>query len=96
MCYNLGMDTTIRNLDEKVYRAMKARAAAEGRTIGETVNDAIRAYLARPDPNRHGSLAALRPRPYPEGNERLSEEINAIVYGVEAKPSATDGRELRV
>ena len=76
------MDTTIRNLDPKTYRAMKARAAAEGRTIGETVNDAIRAYLARPDPGRRGSLAALVPRPYPKGNEKLSEEIDAVVYGV--------------
>lgn len=77
------MDTTIRNLDEKTYRALKARAALEGKTIGELVNEAVRAYLAGPDPHhRRGSLGDLRPRPYPEGNERLSEEIDAVVYGV--------------
>lgn len=76
------MDTTIRNLDETAYRALKARAALAGKTIGQVVNEAIRLYLARPDslPKR-GSLDDLRPEVYPDGNERLSEEVDAIVYG---------------
>lgn len=77
------MDTTIRNLDESAYRALKAQAALEGKTIGDMVNEAIRAYLARPDLHRRpGSLRALVPRPYPKGNEKLSEEIDTVVYGV--------------
>lgn len=76
------MDTTIRNIDEGVYRALKARAALAGKTIGEVVNDAIRAYLARPDMHaRRGSLQDLKPESYPKGNERLSEQIDIIVYG---------------
>lgn len=77
------MDTTIRNLDERAYRELKARAALSGKTIGETVNEAIRAYLARPDLSRRaGSLADMEPLEYPEGNERLSEQVDAVVYGV--------------
>jgi hypothetical protein len=76
------MDTTIRNIDEKAYRALKARAALSGKTVGETVNEAIRAYLARPDRTQGtGSLSELVPRAYPKGNERLSEEVDAVVYG---------------
>ena len=77
------MDTTIRNLDEHLYRELKARAARAGKTMGEVVNEAMSAYLARPTalPKR-GSLRDLRPENYPEGNERLSEEIDTIVYGV--------------
>lgn len=77
------MDTTIRNLDEQAYRDLKARAAREGKTMGQAVNEAIRAYLAGPGA-RAGtrSLAELRPEPYPAGSERLSEEIDAVVYGV--------------
>ncbi|MFQ5903150.1 MAG: hypothetical protein ACE5JO_05610 [Candidatus Binatia bacterium] len=76
------MDTTIRNIDETAYRALKARAALAGKTMGEMVNEAIRAYLARPDVHtKRGSLRDLRPERYPKGNERLSEEIDAIVYG---------------
>lgn len=76
------MDTTIRNLDEGLYRRLKARAALEGKTIGEAMNEAIRAYVVRPDPSRRdGSLADLQSQPYPEGNESLSREIDEIVYG---------------
>lgn len=76
------MDTTIRNLDERAYRALKARAALTGRTIGDTVNEAIQVYLARPaDHLRTGSLADLRPMILPPGNEELSREIDQVVYG---------------
>jgi plasmid stability protein len=76
------MDTTIRNLDDESYRALKARAALEGKTIGEMVNEAIRALLDRPGgAPRRGSLRDLRPEPYPKGNEKLSEEIDALLYG---------------
>ena len=75
------MDTTIRNLDPRAYRALKARAAATGRTVGEAVNEAIRAYLARPDLPKRGSLRDLEPEAYGAGTERLSEQIDAIVYG---------------
>ena len=76
------MDTTIRNLDETAYRQLKARAALSGKTIGELVTAAIRSYLARPDAlSKRGRLRDLRPEAYPKGNERLSEQIDAIVYG---------------
>jgi len=82
LCYNEHMDRTIRNLDEDVYRQLKARAALRGATVGELMNEAIRAWLARPEdqPGRR-SLADLQPEPYPDGNERLSEEIDAVAYG---------------
>ena len=83
MCYNGQMDTTIRNLDKKAYRALKARAALSGKTMGDMINEAIRAYLRRPAPSmKRGSLRNLKPVSYPEGNERLSAEIDQIVYGV--------------
>jgi len=76
------MDATVRNLDENAYRALRARAALEGRTVGDLFNEAIRAYLARVAiQQRTLSLRALRPEPYPEGDERLSLEIDTVVYG---------------
>ena len=77
------MDTTIRNLDEQSYRALRARAVLEGRTVGELITEAIRGYLLRvPGKQGRASLRALKPEPFPEGNERLASEIDAIVYGV--------------
>jgi plasmid stability protein len=83
MCYMwYRMDTTVRNLDPNAYRALRARAVMEGRTIGEMISEAIRAYLARGEEKRGGgTLRALRPEPFPAGNEGLSLEIDGIVYG---------------
>lgn len=85
MCYHhvlqLIMDTTIRNLDADLYRKLRSRAALAGMTIGEAVSEAMRAYLARPGIPRTGSLRDLVPEPFPDGNERLSQEIDVVVYG---------------
>jgi plasmid stability protein len=76
------VDTTIRNLDEDAYRELKARAALEGKTIGEVVSAAIRAYTSRPLPrNRKRSLADLEPEDYGAGSETSSERVDDVVYG---------------
>ena len=82
MCYNAHMDTTIRNLDRDAYRALKGQAALEGTTIGDLVNRAIRSYLAQcQTAPKTTSIQLLKPAAYPPGNDRLSEEIDTVVYG---------------
>ncbi len=45
------------------------------------ITEAIHVYLGRPETlPRSGSLRDLAPEPYPDGNERLSSEIDTIVY----------------
>jgi plasmid stability protein len=76
------MDTTIRNLDEHAYRAIRARAVIEGRPVGELITEAIRSYIARNTARRPNvSLRDLKPAPFMDGNENLSAEIDAVVYG---------------
>jgi len=76
------MDTTIRNLDEDAYRALRARAVLQGRNVGDLINEAIRAYLAETRLIKgRSSLRDLKPEPFPEGNEHLSEQIDEIAYG---------------
>ena len=76
------MDATIRDLDPCAYRALKAQASLQGRTIGDAVNEAIRAYVDWPGRrDKTGTLRSLQPREFPPSNERLSEEIDAVVYG---------------
>ena len=75
------MDSTIRNLDADLYRKLRARAALTGMTVGEAVSESMRAYLARPETSKDGSLRDLVPEPFPDGNERLSEEIDEVAYG---------------
>lgn len=64
------MDTTIRNLDEQAYKALRARAVLEGRTVGEVINEAIRGYLARPTPGKR-SLREWKPIPFPPGATKI-------------------------
>ena len=74
------MDVTIPDLDVDAYEAMRARAVLEGRTVSELINDAIRAYLARPVPGTR-SWRELIAEPFPPGNDNLSSEIDDILYG---------------
>jgi plasmid stability protein len=84
MCYKwYKMDTTVRNLDEQAYRALRARAVLEGRTVGDLITEAIRGYLVRAtNLQKRGSLRALKPEPFPAGNEHLTSEIDSVVYGI--------------
>ncbi len=43
------MRTTIR-IDDELYRRVKARAAVEGRSVGELITDAVRIAMADPGP----------------------------------------------
>ncbi len=56
------MDTTIRNIDPEAYRQLKARAALEGKTLGEAVSEAIRVWTdSRLPLPRTGSLGQIPP-----------------------------------
>lgn len=84
-----AMDTTIRNLDEALYRRLKARAALEGKTVGEAMNEAMRRYLgAAGTGGAPVSLRDLKPEPYGQGNERLSEDVDSVLY--DATPAPDD------
>ena len=41
------MDALIVDIDDSTYRAARARAALESRSVGEVVTEALRNYLAR-------------------------------------------------
>lgn len=57
--------------------------------IGELVNQAIRAYLGRPNATlKRGSLRDWLPEAYPEGNERLSDRTRPRAVAA-AEASAT-------
>jgi len=46
------------------------------------MSEAMRGHLARPTAlTKRGSLRDLKPEAYPKGNERLSERVDATVYG---------------
>ena len=77
------MAITVSSLDEQAYRALRGPRGSGGRTVGELISEAIRGYLGCGAVKRAGGEPAnAAPEPFREGNERLSSEIDAIVYGV--------------
>ena len=78
------MDTTIRNLDEPTYRALRSQAVLQGKNVGDLINEAMRVYLCQTSINqspKSSSLRALQPESFPEGNENLSTHMDRILYG---------------
>lgn len=77
------MDTTIRNIDEDAYRALKAYAALRGTTVGEALSEIVRAHVVDAPHARHrrGSLRSVPTFRFPAGNERLSEQVDDVLYG---------------
>ena len=80
--YILDMNATIRNLDPDLFRRLKARASLEGKTVGQALNQAMLVYLGMiPAVNKTRSMMDLPHWDFGPGNERLSEEIDEILYG---------------
>jgi plasmid stability protein len=73
-------DITVRNLDPEAYRALKARAASEGRPIGEALSQAIREYVSRPREGRR-NLSELPVIDLGPGTQDLGDEIDRLAYG---------------
>jgi hypothetical protein len=77
------MDIMVRDVDRTAFRHLKALAALEGKSLGEVVSQALRSHVAQNPPfPKDGSLRDIQPMKFRRGNERLSEEIDAVVYGV--------------
>jgi hypothetical protein len=77
------MNITIRNIDDSLYREIKADASREGITIGTAVNRAIRVWLNRKSTrsiSRH-SILELDAIDFGEGTENLSEDFEHNLYG---------------
>lgn len=77
------VDATIRNLDADAYRALKAWAASHDLTVGEALNRMIRSYVRGPNSwPKTRSIADFPSEPWGPGSENVSQEIDAIVYGI--------------
>lgn len=75
------MDTTIRNMDERTYRQLKAKAAVEGITVGSAITQAIKSWLNEEEERKKSvSLLDMKPESFGKKNSRLSEEIDEILY----------------
>ncbi len=82
----LTMDALIQDLDDSTFRAIRARAALEGRSIGEVATEALRAYLTRTGAaedrvvSEAGNSSKLLDEPTQEERERVGTAVDEIVH----------------
>jgi hypothetical protein len=72
------VDVLIKNVDEAAYKTAKMLALKNEKRVGEVVSEAI-VFLARQREKK--GLRGVRPVRLGKGTERLSMEIDEILYG---------------
>ena len=79
------MNIVVRNVDETVFRKFKAWAVEEGLNVGKALEFALSEFLKKQKPalKRPATIFDFKPIKCGPGNERVSMEIDKIVYGAE-------------
>ena len=78
------MNIVVRNVDDAVFRKLKSKAVDEGVSVGRALNQAMLEWVTRlQSANKKPALLDFKPIRCGPGNEKVSLEIDQIVYGVE-------------
>jgi hypothetical protein len=72
---------TVRDVDPEVVMEFKAAAVKEGLPMGKALTQAMEVWRNLPRRKPKRSMAAFKPFKGPKGTERLSEEIDKVLYG---------------
>jgi len=71
----------VREVDEEIFRKFRAKAVEEKLNLGDALNLAMKKWLAeekkKKDPR---NLLKVKPFNFGPGNEKLSEEIDKVLY----------------
>jgi len=75
----------IRDVDEEAFRRFKAQAIerklALGKALSEAMREAVKKRKHKENIERNKVLLEVSPFKFPLGNERLSNQIDTILYG---------------
>ncbi|MBS7610323.1 hypothetical protein KEJ19_07185 [Candidatus Bathyarchaeota archaeon] len=77
----ISVNITIRGLDERVFKRFKAKAVEEGMKLGEAVTQAMEMWIRQRSVKPKASLLDIKPFNWGEGTEKVSVEIDQILYG---------------
>jgi len=73
--------TSIKNIDEKLFRLIKAEAAKEKEAVGSIVNRAFYEYISRHKSLGKKKMSEFKPFDGGKGTENTSQEVDEILYG---------------
>jgi len=76
----MPIQITIRDVDEKIFREFKAETIRKGMKLGAAINFAMEKFRADLH-EKKAKFTMLKPVDWGPGTERVSEEVDAIMYG---------------
>lgn len=79
MRYLIGVNVTIRGLDEAVYKRFKAKAVEEGMKLGEAIAQAMGMWIKHGSLKPKVSLLDIKPFNWGKDAEKVSVEIDQIL-----------------
>ncbi len=71
------VDVFIKNVDKQAYKLAKMIAAKDEKNIGQVVSESIFSFAKKP---KKKGLAGITPVDFGPGTEKLSMEIDDILY----------------
>ncbi len=71
---------TVKEVNEEIFRELKAAAVRNKMTVGATLSLAIETWLSQLK-KKKGNLSELKSINWGPGTEHLSEQIDEIIYG---------------
>ena len=77
----MGVQITVREVDEKAFREFKAEAIRQGLTVGTALTLAMEKF--RTELGKKKQLKLWKPTSWGEVTEYISEKMDDILYGEE-------------
>lgn len=74
------MQLSVKNVEENVFRDFKAESVREKLHLGKALTLAMRYWLQQQKRIPKRSLLDFKPRRFGKGTERLSEQIDEVLY----------------
>lgn len=75
----MGVQITVREVNQEVFREFKAEATRQGLTIGTALTLAMEKF--RNELGKKQDFTLWQPTSWGEGTEKISQEIDEILYG---------------
>ena len=76
-----NVQISVRDVNRKIFNEFKAKTIKEGMTLGQALNLVMMEWLDEEKEIPKESLLKLKPFKWGKGTEKISEEIDKIIYG---------------
>ena len=74
------MQISVKDVEEQVFREFRAESVRGGLKVGRALSLAMKLWLEKKERRPKMSLLDLKPTDWGKGTERLSEEIDKVLY----------------